>query len=129
MSLNWNLEKIADYKTVCWTEDGGLSPTTESLIWATLAIGVGEITSKTEAEFYARINLYERTFGAFQVKLGEDGKREEVYITREDIRSHRGLSTNVFPMETRTKWLKRIFDRALTDRVRAYERDMGEAVA
>ena len=53
MSLNWDITTIENAKELCWVEeeeDGEivtkLNPITDCLIWATLFIGMREITKK-----------------------------------------------------------------------------------
>ena len=110
MSLNWDITDIENYKELCWLDkedprvegiapgiwttnkDGQLlNPTTLSMIWATLYTGIGDVKESNVEEFYARATL----FGTYK-------------ITMQDVKDHIGLSTNVFPEETRTKWVKRV---------------------
>lgn len=110
MSLDWDLRKIADNKTVCWDHDGEggrtLKKTTETLIWYTMFCGVGwGITEDNVEEFYARIALYERLFGSL---FSIDG--EPYYFDRDTVRAHVGLWTNVSP-EPRHEWVARMFHR------------------
>jgi len=115
MSLDWNVGKIKDYKEVCFetctmndTSYGRvegeryLSSLTNSLIWVTMPLGMGEITEKNYEEFWWRAAFYERLHGAMRTR--GDG---EVYYTKADIFNHIGLTTNV-STETRAAWLRRI---------------------
>lgn len=126
MSLNWDLTAIADNEKVCWIEntDGtvALNPVTNALIWASLMTNIGEITDKTAPEVYARAHMYEQVHGAWLSRY-QDGERIERPFTKEDVRQHIGLKTNVWPMETRAKWLKRILDRTLTEYADAYSKE------
>jgi hypothetical protein len=101
MPLTYNLNKIADYKNACFRTDGDLSPLTQSLIFATMPVGINQITEKNAEEFYTRLNLIERVNGTFLRTA--DGK--DLFITPEDIRKHIGLSTNATP-RTRPQFLK-----------------------
>ena len=88
MSLNWNLSKIANKDTVCFTqhEDGQhLTGLTNSLIWATMTVDLGNITAKNVDEWKFRLNC---------IALVYDEKWQ-AEITREDIAKHIGLYTNV----------------------------------
>jgi hypothetical protein len=90
MSLNWNISKIADHKSVCLREnengDGScLKELTNNLIWMTIAVDLGEITAKNVDEWKFRLNC---------IALVYDEKWQ-TEITREDIAQHIGLSTNV----------------------------------
>lgn len=94
--------------------DQVMNPVTETLIFSTMALGIGEITDATLDEFVARIDLFQKLHGALMSTW--DGKDVSPRpITREDVEAHKGLKTNVFPMETRTAWVKRTVtqDRAL----------------
>jgi hypothetical protein len=51
MSLNWNIEKIHERLIV----DGKMDSVTEALIWATMAVDIGDITEKNWKEFYFRV--------------------------------------------------------------------------
>lgn len=112
MALHWNVSKVKGSDTVCFTEADGkrtLNPATEALIFATMIIGLPEITEKDAKEFYWRILFYERTFGALRCKWVDDGSRSEggVFFTPAEIRAHIGLSTNA-SRETRSAWVKRM---------------------
>lgn len=89
MALNWNLSKIANKDTVCFSDHGDgesrLSGLTHNLIWATIAVDLGEITAKNVDEWRFRLNCIALVYG--------DPSWAE--ITREDIAAHIGLSTNV----------------------------------
>lgn len=91
MSLNWDLRAIESRDL---SEEG--LRVTESLIWGTIATGIGEITADNWAEFHARL-----VFGA---KL--DGIEDHV-PSPQKVRAHIGLKTNVFPNKTRAQWLRR----------------------
>lgn len=107
MSLDYDLTKCD--KSVMSDEEW---PVTHSLIWLTMAVGIGDLTEKTAPEFYARVKILEKLDGS------------KVKFTPDMIRKRIGLNTNVFPMETRSKWCNRVhkyeFERAL------YEFNKGE---
>lgn len=117
MSLNFDLTAIPeDVKTITAQEDRPfdgikkgdriMSPVTNALIWSTLATGIGIINDETVDEVVARLDLLQKLDGALLREFdGEDWKPRP--ITREDVEAHKGLSTNVFPMETRASWVKR----------------------
>jgi hypothetical protein len=97
MALNWNIEKCKDYKSLTTDKE---YPITDSLIWGTLMVGIGDITEKNFKEFYARFNLMQRLTGAFLTRNGKP-----YYITLEDIQRRIGLSTNVSDV-TRNAFIK-----------------------
>jgi hypothetical protein len=113
MSLNWNIEKIVNYKQVCWVEsdekneDGTpkvrLNPVTEALIFNAIAIDMGEITHDNASEVYARTRILENLNGPLMIR---DGKPSP--MTTEDIEAHVGLWCNV-AFKNRADWAKRWF--------------------
>ena len=80
MSLNFDLTKIKNFKTVCF--DGKkLRPKTEALIWASLN-GFSRITEKNWSQVYANLALLDKLYG------------KEEQFSPEFIYSHIGLTTN-----------------------------------
>jgi hypothetical protein len=102
MSLNWNLSKIANKDTVCFTTtpDGErqLRGLTERLIWTTMSVSLGEITAKNVEEWVFRLHCVGRVYGDDSLTT----------ITRDQIAQHIGLTTNVFPNKTRKQFLARM---------------------
>ena len=121
MSLNYNLSKIKNYKEVCflthkdtpedpvaelvrtsqgrWFYDGDArdycicsNPVTDALIWLTIDIDLGSITTKNVADFYLRVSCVEKMIGA---RLRDSTTLKERPITLEDVQAHIGLSVNV----------------------------------
>lgn len=92
MSLNWNIEKVRDYKKIT-PGPSSEGHVTEALIWATMAVGIGRITEANADEFYRRIAIYEEQRGAWMTKNGQPSP-----FTLEDIKRRIGLSTNVGTM-------------------------------
>lgn len=126
MSLNWNLTKINNYMEVCWvTKDDGseeLNPETNALIWATMAVGMGNITEDSASDFYSRIRLYEKMFGTFLMSFDDNGKKEHP-ITPEVVNRHIGLHTNV-SKETDASFRKRMFENFFRESKMKFENDM-----
>lgn len=125
MSLNWNIGNIANWKSTCFdrlplagnedlldkvsffgpdwcvskdneNEIERVSPTTFSLIFATMSVGLPEITTKNVDEFMRRLSVIE-SMGA----LRRDGDGNDVPFTFEEVRAHIGLSTNASSKTTR----------------------------
>jgi len=135
VALHWDLTKVAD-EDVCWVEatqddpNHGIvkgkkymSPVTNTLIWATIAVDMPGITEANAAEFFARVRVWESLFGAFLIRAEVDGKRPKgaaAFITESEVREHIGLSVNVSYVP-RTKWLKRI-SREMDDMVVRFNR-------
>lgn len=106
-----------------------LTATMNTLIWATMAVGIGRLSdgttfggdkydTSTIDEFELRITMYEKLFGAMESYHTDDGVKEKP-ITREVLEAHLGLSTNV-SFEKRPAWLKRMADSI--ERDQAYAR-------
>jgi hypothetical protein len=106
MSLNWDATKVRDFDKLTDNERN----TRESLIWATMAIGMGEITEENAQEFYSRLSLLEKVSGASRWFYDDDGEHVSVYFTPEDVKRFIGLTTNVFPKWTQAKFAKHILD-------------------
>lgn len=113
MSLNFKLDKIKDYQTVCW-QDEKLSAVTDGLIWATMGVGLGEITEKNINEWLVRLTFSDKLFGTMLGLAGEKGERVERPFTRWELVQHIGLRTNVVN-EPRAKWMKRNAERFMSD--------------
>ena len=80
----------------------------DALVWATLAVGIGEISDKTIDTFARRVAILQKLDGPMlRAKIG--GKLVDVYITRADIEAFKGLKTNAKypPYETDAAWAKR----------------------
>ena len=104
MALNWNVGKVENFKTVCYNANGKVNVVTETLIWATMIIGVNGITEKNAEEFFFRISLREKLHGA----LRRDWSGEnpvDVFVTWDEVKTHIGLGTNATNM-TRAKFIK-----------------------
>lgn len=67
-----------------------MSVTTHCLIFASMNVGMRQITEANWEEFYTRLSTVEQVFGAF--RQNEEGP---AYFTPEDVKAHIGLSTNV----------------------------------
>jgi hypothetical protein len=113
MSLDWNLTKIKDYETVCWVDpetvgspargiwtyndqDKALNPVTYSIIWGTMAVGIGQIKESNLDEFFTRLHIWESV-------TGKDNK-----TTYEQLKQHIGLNTNVFPKESTAAFMEKM---------------------
>lgn len=128
MSLDWELGEIENYRELCWWKasdpmirvpsDGSdgyrLNPVTDALIWECLALDMNRITEKNVDQFYARMKMsyaiHQHTprFSHLAKAInwmtphGEwDGS-----ITKDMIRAHVGLSTNV-TQKTDAQWMKK----------------------
>jgi hypothetical protein len=126
MSLSFHLDKITDYETRCWTDgDGGrrMNLVTEVLVFATMSTGINRITEKNADEFYARVDMLQRIYGAFLYR----GDGSDKLLTPEDVQAHIGLATNA-SAKTRAVFLRDL-GLVLDDRRRAYRQATKEPVA
>ena len=125
MSLNWDLSGIAAVDVTCWEAaemdepargrrrgEKYLTPVTEALIFATMAVGLGKIEAKNIGEWRARFAVMAK-LGVFMLSGGE-GKPERWNPSHEDIRKHVGLRTNA-TTETRAAWGKRVMEGLFRD--------------
>jgi len=97
VALTWDITGCKDHEDLLSEEN---YPTTEAMIFATMGVGIGHITEANWAEFYARMIVAEYYGTEFTPAL---------------IRRYIGLRTNVFPTETRAKWLKRVMGSRLDE--------------
>jgi hypothetical protein len=123
MSLNWDITKVANREAVCKTKDGKLHPTTDTLIWATMFVGIPRITVDNVEEFSTRVSVYERLFGAFRATVEVNQDVTDIYITPADVLRHVGLSTNASVMTT-AKFKRHVMDRFWKDRAIAVRVEM-----
>lgn len=66
MSLNWNITNVENWKKK--QKSKKKNSVLNMLIWATMIIGVGNITKKNYKKFYARLTAYEHLHGAFMYR-------------------------------------------------------------
>jgi hypothetical protein len=97
MSLRYDLSKcgVVSFEALTNPEDGSWS-TTQSLIFETIAVGLGKITEKNLVEFKARSDFWRKLNGIDVIPL-------------EEIRKRIGLSCNVID-ESWAKFVKRHAD-------------------
>lgn len=118
MSLDWNATEIRDHEEVL--AEGTPWAITQSVIFGCMGTGIGRLTEQNVGEYIVRAKFLQLLDGPWL--QGPDGPVE---VTASDIRRRIGLSTNVFPQETRAQWLKRVvsheMDRRVRDEQRAHE--------
>lgn len=120
MSLDYNITNVPEDVRIIVAEsdnrsrgyrkgDRIMNPVTETIIFMTVVTGIGELTDETIPEFQARLDFIYALTGQAELLAFKDGEDEptEIRITREDLERHKGLSTNVFPIEKRAAWTKR----------------------
>ena len=114
MSLDYKLTKIKDWEELVASEEewnamnnGFTNPWTQTLIFGCMPVGLGSITEKNIAEWYARYTLW-------------CDIHDFDHPPFEQVVRHIGLSTNV-ANETQAQWFKRIIKWELTDRIKQAE--------
>lgn len=99
MSLNWGIEKVANWEKISMAEENGIEGAkTRNLVWATMAVDMGEITAKNVDEFWRRFAPKAADYTVRWITPGvNDGESTitEHPITREDIVRRIGMWTNV----------------------------------
>lgn len=111
MSLDFDFTGIRDWEELHSDEDQlGIS---HGLVWGALATGIGTLTEQNVPEYYARIKVLEQ-LGTHLLSSSEG----PYAITVQDVRRRVGLRTNVFPEESRAKWVKRTLVAELDRHVR-----------
>lgn len=127
MALHWDVTKCKNHKSL--TAEGEW-PITNALIWATMSVGIRDITEENIPEFYARLSVWESIVGAMLYETDtETGKATERGVTVEDLRKRIGLHTNASSM-TRAEWRKNLaayFDRKADEHKRSAVNEMKEA--
>jgi len=96
MSLDWNLTKIKDYEAVCFTA-GEMNDDTEFLVFATMHVGLYNITAKNVDKWELRLEML-RQIGVLKGGLP----------SREVLEAHIGLSTNAHPAKTDHQFRARV---------------------
>lgn len=88
-----------------------MNPVAKSLIFVTMALGMGEITEANYKDFYKRLRFFEALHGPLLQYEGVEGAESlaNKRFTIHDIKAHIGLRTNV-SFETESKWRKRTID-------------------
>jgi hypothetical protein len=103
MALTFDLTGIENYRETGYDATGTLRPVTELLVFATMHVGMGEITEKNAAEFYARMTIVHKLHD-----IGINTPDGPKLLDPEYVQKHIGLTTNV-RTETRAQWTKRMF--------------------
>lgn len=100
MAVTFDVTKIPNYAEnfpdVGPKDDPSWNPITSALTMVMLVLG--PLTEKNFDEFCMRLDIFQEINGALLSKHGEDGKGEDVYVTREQVRLHLGIRTNHSPV-------------------------------
>lgn len=113
MSLDYETKNIKNYKDLWVPSTEGrvkLNQLTETLIFATMTIGMGSITEDNWKEFYSRCVILET--GCYKNQIPVD-TLEPVWkweiVSPEDIYRHIGLVTNA-PKMTKAQFAKHAYE-------------------
>ena len=130
MSLNWTTEKVKyfkDHPDELWVkvnegkpgEHEDVNIETKSLIFGSMALGIGSITYKNAPDYYARWKFFEKydNFHLYSVWDGEE--TTYTYLTPQVVVKHFGLGTNV-STESESVWVKRIAKQYIQEHARHY---------
>lgn len=119
MALHYDFTNVEGIDELHEREDErGIS---HSLVWATIAVGIGLLNEGNLEEFYIRLKWLERD-GAFM-----SSKQGPMYFTLEMLRNRIGLQTNA-GYETRSAWVKRQSKYMLDKIERDVAKEMKEVV-
>tara|TARA_R110002012_G_scaffold63756_3_gene167686 strand:+ start:5597 stop:6019 length:423 start_codon:yes stop_codon:yes gene_type:complete len=97
MSLDFRLNEIVNYRTLCWRDDKTMNPVTENLIWATMNVGIGHIRADNVDEFFTRLQITEFVYG----KSVYNPDTNKSLLTYDAVTAHVGLSTNATRLNKR----------------------------
>ena len=102
MALVADYTKIKGFKSRCYRKvsDGyQLNPITRCLVLCMIWIHMDEITEKNHKEFFTRLSMYQKAFGAQCEVIDRRFKRRwrSHMLTLKDVRDHIGLTANVMP--------------------------------
>ena len=100
MSLNWEITNVKNWEEIAMNVEveGDI---TEQIVWSSLITKLGDVTEDNWAEWYARYVIWNRVL-CFDNEL-----------TPEDFHRRIGMTTNVFPAESRSKWLNGVIKKQL----------------
>ena len=114
MALTCDYRKIKNFKSRCYKKIGGkyhTHPITQALVFATVYIGMSEITLDNAREFWRRIDAWQRGFGPMcevPDNRTKSGWRKHM-LTYQNIRDHIGLETNA-ATSTRAQFNRRFME-------------------
>ena len=134
MSLDWNYRSVGPEGQAmidaAWMDDGHggtCSPALDSVIWATIAIGIGNWTAKNMPEVQRRMAIYQHLTGP-AIRFN-DGRA--YYVTPEELAKLEGFCTNV-SLETAAafnkkamRWVEENAARAMKAGLRQFLSDGG----
>lgn len=146
MSLNYNLERIAQFKDnfdLAYQEYNGMDGVytdvksdLKQLIFSSMMISLNSITYKNVAEWYARLLVCEEIYGMNVFEKWEGDKLVKTPIEPKSLTQYLGLATNS-TNRSRSEWVKVIIrnnkdikytSTTLTSKLRKLEAEFQEKV-
>jgi hypothetical protein len=117
MPFTWNAEAVPeDVRSIVGTDgERRLNPVTQTIVFATMNVGMPRITEKNADVFFARVRLWEKLMGAGT----HDAHLNEILVSASDVREHIGLFTNASSM-TNTQFRTRLFEHAMASYMATY---------
>lgn len=118
MSLDYDLSKCPNDIDWYWTDDQ--REVTRAIIFSTMWVGLGEITEANLDEFVLRFNMWDLSMGGgatFKETNTRTKAKKDVWLTADMLRPYVGLHTNVWPMESKTKFHAKLINN-LRDRAK-----------
>lgn len=104
MALHWNMEDVKDFEEI---SEGFEWSVTDAMIWATMLIGMNQITEANADEFFIRLKMSEAINGSPFYATDENGETVDVGWKKEMVDRRIGLRTNATEM-TKAKFNGRI---------------------
>lgn len=116
MALTADYTKIKNYQDLVYIHEDpadpkspvSLNPVTHSLVFACMAIGLGEITEKNVVDYATRLRVWETGVGTFLQMPDGEGNLVPRTITYHEVEQHIGLHTNAFPNLTTAAFAKKL---------------------
>lgn len=120
MSLDWDLTEVHNWRDLDRAR-------TDAMIFATMFVGIGDLTEANAVKFHDRLHAYELLSGPIvQTADGTDP-----LTTFAQVRAYVGLKTNVFPAESDAAFARKLFKIAKerAERARKREQEQEHAIA
>jgi len=107
MALNFDVSNITDYQNITTSpfDENKWHPITEYLVFGLMGIGINEIKVGNVDEVFRRVAIHQKLYGP---ALEYYQPPTSIYLTRQDIKNHIGLRTNVSNM-TSAEFNKKTF--------------------
>ena len=122
MSLDWNAERIANFKE----GDEEWKENVAYFCFTLMAIGVNSITEKNLGDVYTRIKILNALNGPLRYHYDEETKVKTPVYDYDFLLSVIGYGTNV-SNETFGQWIKRIGNRTIEDSQRNFAKSLEKA--